>query len=86
MLAKRPRIRPLRPIGNERERVVLIPKQLAKATNSMRAAQAERYVYANRKDYGIEKLCCKWLSGPKEPMITSGQDTPVIEVKRNLSE
>lgn len=70
--------------GDEQKRVVAIPKQMAKSFNGLRAAQAERFVYACRKDHGIEKLSQKWLSGKKAPKIVTGHEMPAIEVRRKL--
>jgi len=70
--------------GEERERVVEIPKQMAREMNVLRAVQAERFVYSSQIDSGIVKLCNKWLTGEKAPKITAGQDTPKIAVKRKL--
>jgi Protein of unknown function (DUF4238) len=70
--------------GEERERVVEIPKQMARKLNGARATQAERFLYGNQKDSGIAKLCDKWLGGEKAPKIVTGRDTPKIEVKRKL--
>lgn len=70
--------------GEERERVVDIPKRMAREMNGVRAAQAERFVYSSKSDYGIEKLCNKWLKEEKAPKIVTGIDTPSIRVKRKL--
>lgn len=70
--------------AEERERVVDLPRKLAKIANGMRAAQAERFVYASQKDSGIQKLTNKWLTSPKTPKIKTGQNAPPIEVKRKL--
>jgi Protein of unknown function (DUF4238) len=70
--------------GEEREWVAEIPKRMAREMNRVRAAQAERFVYASKSDYGITKLCRKWLEREKSPMIVTGSDMPSIEVKRKL--
>lgn len=70
--------------GEERERVVEIPKTMAREMNGIRAAQAERFVYASESDFGITKLCKKWLKPEKPPKIVTGSDTPSIHVKRKL--
>jgi hypothetical protein len=70
--------------GEERERVLEIPKAMARELNGIRAAQAERFVYASKRDLGIAKLCEKWLEREKPPKIITGIDTPSIQVKRKL--
>jgi len=70
--------------GEERERVVEIPKRMAREMNSVRAAQAERFVYASESDYGITKLRRKWLERENAPIIVTGSHMPFIEVKRKL--
>lgn len=70
--------------GEERARVVEIPKQMARQMNGLRAAQAERFVYACQSDLGITRLCDKWLGGEKAPKILTDPNTPKIEVKRKL--
>ncbi|MGR3723047.1 DUF4238 domain-containing protein [Abyssibius alkaniclasticus] len=70
--------------GKERERVVEIPKAMAREMNGNRAAQAERFVYASENDFGIAKLCKKWLGREKPPMIVTGRNTPSIRVMRKL--
>ncbi|MEM9797362.1 MAG: DUF4238 domain-containing protein [Pseudomonadota bacterium] len=70
--------------GNQREGVVEIPRKMAKELNSIRAAQAERFVYASKNDTGIVKLCKKWLEPEKRARIVMGRDTPAIDVKRKL--
>lgn len=70
--------------GEERERVVEIPKKMAREMNGVRAAQAERFVYSSKSDFGIAKLCKKWLEREKPPKIVAGIDTPTIHVKRKL--
>jgi Protein of unknown function (DUF4238) len=70
--------------GKERERVAEIPKRMAREMNGIRAAQAQRFLYASRGDVGIEKLCEKWLDRESSPKILIGRDTPNIEVKRKL--
>lgn len=70
--------------GEERERVVEMPKIMAREMNGVRAAHAERFVYASKCDYGIAKLCDKWLAREKPPKIVVGSDTPSIQVKRKL--
>ncbi|WP_256367857.1 DUF4238 domain-containing protein [Ruegeria sp. HKCCA6707] len=70
--------------GEEKEGVAEIPKALARELNGIRAAQAERFVYASEKDYGITKLCKKWLEREKPPKIVAAGDSPVINVKRKL--
>lgn len=70
--------------GEERNRVVEIPKRMAREMNGVRAAHAERFVYCCQRDTGIEKLCDKWLEGGNVPKIMTEPDTPKIEVKRRL--
>lgn len=70
--------------GEERERVVEIPKRMAREMNGIRAAQAERFVYSSKIDFGIAKLCKKWLEREKPPKIVTGNNTPSIQVKRKL--
>lgn len=70
--------------GKESDRVVDIPKQMARGMNSIRAAQAERFVYASKNDFGIAKLCKKRLKPEKPPKILMGDDVPSIQVKRKL--
>ena len=70
--------------GEERERVVEIPKRMAREMNGIRAAQAERFIYASKNDHGIAKLCDRWLDREKPPKIVTGIDTPSIQVKRKL--
>lgn len=70
--------------GEERERVVEIPKTMAREMNGIRAAQAERFVYSSESDFGIAKLCKKWLEQEKPPKIVTGNDSPSIQVKRKL--
>lgn|GEM_PF-1571801 len=70
--------------GQERERVVELPKKLAKVANGVRAASAERFVYGSKRDQGIEKLSKKWLSKPKTPKIWTSDGMPEINVKRKL--
>lgn len=70
--------------GEEREQVVEIPKTMARKMNVIRAAQAERFVYASESDFGITKLCKKWMKPEKPPKIVMGNDTPSIQVKRKL--
>ncbi len=69
----------------ERERIVDIPKNLARQMNSVRATQAKRFLYANQRDLGIQKLCDKQFGRSKhKPTIKTGQNDPEIEVKRRL--
>ncbi|WP_395541825.1 DUF4238 domain-containing protein [Neotabrizicola sp. sgz301269] len=70
--------------GEERERVVEIPKRLAREMNGLRAAQAERYIYASVNDGGIARLCDKWLNHANRPKIVTSSDVPSIIVKRKL--
>jgi hypothetical protein len=70
--------------GEERERVVEIPKRMAREMNGIRAMQAERFLYASKNDHGIVKLCDKWLEREKLPKIVTGRETPKIQVKRKL--
>ncbi len=70
--------------GIERDRVVEIPKKMAREMNGRRAFYAERYVFGSQRDGGIQKLCDKWLSREKLPKVTTGRDTAEIEVKRKL--
>lgn len=70
--------------GIERERLVEIPKKVAREMNGIRAENAERYLYANQNDAGIVKLCDKLLGREKRPKIVMDADTPVIQVKRKL--
>ena len=70
--------------GEERNRVVEIPKRMAREMNGVRAAHSERFVYCCQRDTGIEKLCDKWLEGGNVPKIMTEPDTPKIEVKRRL--
>lgn len=70
--------------GEERERVVEIPKKMAREMNGIRAAQAERFVYSSESDFGIAKLSKKWLEREKPPKIVTGNETPSIQVKRKL--
>ncbi|MGB7240915.1 MAG: DUF4238 domain-containing protein, partial [Sulfitobacter sp.] len=70
--------------GDERERVVAIPKQMAREMNRMRAIHAERFVYAKISDHGVKKLCDKWLSSDTGPRIQTNQRTAKVEVKRKL--
>ncbi|AZL58800.1 DUF4238 domain-containing protein [Tabrizicola piscis] len=70
--------------GEERERVVEIPKRMAREMNGLRAAQAERFVYASLNDDGIVRLCDKWLDREKRPKIVTSSDVPSINVKRKL--
>jgi Protein of unknown function (DUF4238) len=70
--------------GSERERVVEMPKKMAREMNGLRAANAERFLYANQKDGGIAKLCDKWLGRQRKQKIVAGVDTPKIVVKRKL--
>jgi hypothetical protein len=55
--------------GEERERVVEIPKNQAREMNRVRAVQSERFLYGNQRDRGIQKLCEKWLGKEKAPKI-----------------
>lgn len=70
--------------GEERERVVEIPKAMARELNGLRAAQAERFVYASVNDDGITRLCKKWLAQDKPPKVVTSGDVPTIKVKRKL--
>lgn len=70
--------------GEERERVVEVPRAMARRFNGIRAAQAERFVYASKRDPGITKLCRKWLGREKPTKIALGNDKPSIQVKRKL--
>nr|WP_325248511.1 DUF4238 domain-containing protein [Amylibacter sp.] len=70
--------------GVERDRLVEIPKKMAREMNGIRAAQAERFVYASKSDFGITKLSRKWLEREKPPKIVTGIDTPSIQVKRKF--
>jgi hypothetical protein len=70
--------------GEERDRVVAIPKQMAREMNRLRAVHAERFVYAKQSDRGIEKLCNKWLSSDIAPRIQTNRQTARVEVKRKL--
>ena len=70
--------------GGQRERIVEIPKALARKMNHVRAAQAGRFLYANQRDSGIRKLCEKQLGGERKAIIKSGRHDPVIEVMRKL--
>ncbi|MEP3436245.1 MAG: DUF4238 domain-containing protein [Hoeflea sp.] len=70
--------------GEEKERVVEIPKKMAREMNGVRAAQAERFIYGSKRDYGIVALGNKWLDNEKPPKIIMGRDTPEIKVKRKL--
>lgn len=70
--------------GEEDERVVEIPKTMARKLNGIRAMQAERFVYASESDFGITKLCEKWLKPEKPTKMVTSRDTPSIHVKRKL--
>lgn len=70
--------------GEEGERVVEIPKKMAREMNGVIAAQAERFLYGSESDHGITKLCDKWLDREKPLKIVAGNDTPSIQVKRKL--
>jgi hypothetical protein len=70
--------------GEERKRVVEIPKRMAREMNGLRAAQAERFLYGTQNDDGIAKLCDKWLSREKPSKIVMGRETPMIKIKRKL--
>ena len=70
--------------SSERDRIVEIPRQLARVMNGTRAAQAERFLYCNQKDAGIAKLSDKWLNQEKIPKIATGQNSAKIDVKRKL--
>jgi hypothetical protein len=70
--------------GEERERVVEMPKGMAREMNGLRAVQAERFVYASVNDDGITRLCRKWLDREKPPKIIASGETPSIKVKRKL--
>lgn len=70
--------------GNERDCVVEIPKNMARKMNGQRAFSAQRYVFGSQRDAGIKKLCDKWLSRGNSPKVTTGRNTPEIEVKRKL--
>jgi hypothetical protein len=70
--------------GNERNRVVEIPKKMGREMNGRRAFYAERYVFGCQRDGGTQKLCEKWLSREKLPKVTTGRDTAEIEVNRKL--
>lgn len=71
--------------GDERHRVVEIPKKIARSMNGIRAAQAERFIYSCKNDHGITKLCGKWVGRKISPAIVVGRDSPALEVKRKLS-
>ena len=68
----------------ERERIVEIPKRMAREMNGVRAVHAERFLYANQRDSGIQKLCDKWLGRERKPTVTTGPHDPVIKVERKL--
>ncbi|WP_069299668.1 DUF4238 domain-containing protein [Neptunicoccus sediminis] len=70
--------------GEEKERLVEIPKKMAREMNGIRAAQAERFVYASKSDFGIEKLCRKWLEPERLNKVVTGINTPSIQVKRKF--
>ncbi len=70
--------------SGERERIVEIPKWMAREMNGVRAVHAERFLYANRRDFGIQRLCNKWLGRERKPTVTAGPNDPVIDVKRKL--
>lgn len=71
--------------GNgERERIVDIPKNLARQMNSVRAAQAKRFLNANQLDPGIQKLCDKQIGSKYKPIVKTGRNDPEIDVKRRL--
>jgi len=70
--------------GEETERVVEIPKKMAREMNCVRAAQAERFIYGSNRDFGILALCNKWLSCEKSAKIVMGSNMPQIRVKRKL--
>ena len=70
--------------GEERTRVVEIPKEVARKMNGLCAALAERFLYACKSDSGISKLCNKWLDGQKAQKVSIGRETPKIAVKRKL--
>ena len=71
-------------VGGERDRIVEIPKQMAREMNKNRAIHAERFAYSSEKDHGISKLCGKWLDEDRPQIATLGRTTPKIEVKRKL--
>ncbi|WP_299371827.1 DUF4238 domain-containing protein [uncultured Tateyamaria sp.] len=68
--------------GEERHRVVDIPKEMAREMNRLRAVKAERFVFAGCRDHGIEKLCRKWLSVDTGPRIQTNHKSAEIRVKR----
>lgn len=70
--------------GEEREGVVDIPRQMAREMNRLRAVKAERFVFAHRRDDGIEKLCNKWLFTDNAPRIQTNQKSAEIRVKRKV--